>query len=321
MSYELDKYVTKIENVNDTLSKYGVAIIPSMLSEKECKKINNGMVKFFEHITSSWPTSFKINNKKTWRELFKLYPMHSMLYQHWKIGHSQHVWDVRQNPKVAVVFAKIWGCKIEDLLVSFDGASFHLPPEDTSRGWYNKTWLHTDQSPTRNDLECIQSLITSLDVNEGDATFCCLEGSNKYHKEFAKQFGITDKCDWYKLNEGEINFFKNKGCTMKKIKCPAGSMVLWDSRTIHCGVEALKRRSRGNFRSVVYVCMTPRALCSQKDLEKRKKAFEEMRMTTHWPHKPKLFPVNPRTYGGPLPEIEDIPKPSLNALGKKLVGY
>ncbi len=40
-----------------------------------------------------------------------------------------------QNPKVVDVFAKIWDCKHEELLVSFDASSFHLPPEDTNRGY------------------------------------------------------------------------------------------------------------------------------------------------------------------------------------------
>ena len=30
-------------------------------------------------------------------------------------------------------------------------------------------------------------------------------------------------------------------------------------------------------------------------IKKKQKAFNELRMTTHWPHKPKLFPVHPRT--------------------------
>lgn len=321
MSYKFEKYVTTLDKVNETLDNYGVAVLPSLLNEKECTKINNGMVNFFEHITSEWAKPFKINDKTTWKELFKLYPVHSMLYQHWKIGHSQHIWDVRQNLKVVEVFAKIWNCKNEDLLVSFDGASFHLPPEETNRGWFNKSWLHTDQSPTRNEKECIQGMITSLDVNEGDATFCFLEKSHLFHKEFSKRFNISEKGDWYKLNDHEISFFKDKSCEMVKIKCPAGSMILWDSRTIHCGVEALKRRANKNFRSVIYICMTPRNLCSKKDLEKRKKAFEELRMTTHWPHKPILFPIKPRTYGGELPIVKDIKKPILNELGRRLIGY
>ena len=29
-------------------------------------------------------------------------------------------------------------------------------------------------------------------------------------------------------------------------------------------------------------------------------------MTTHWPEKSNLFPVQPRTYGGPLPNVTEI---------------
>ena len=41
-----------------------------------------------------------------------------MLLQNWKIGHSQFVWDIRQNKKVAKVFSKIWNVPSKDLLVS-----------------------------------------------------------------------------------------------------------------------------------------------------------------------------------------------------------
>ena len=98
-------------------------------------------------------------------------------------------------------------------------------------------------------------------------------------------------------------------------------MVLWDSRTIHCGTEPIKGRNKRKFRNVVYVCMIPRSLSNEKDLKKKRKAFNELRMTTHWPHKPKLFPINPRTYGGPLPNIVNIPEPKLTKLGKRLAGF
>ena len=65
----------------------------------------------------------------------------------------------------------------------------------------------------------------------------------------------------------------------------------------------------------------PRQLATKKELEKRRKAFEEMRMTTHWPCKVKLFPKMPRTYGKELPTISSIEKPNLEEIGYKLVGY
>ena len=73
-----------------------------------------------------------------------------------------------------------------------------------------------------------------------------------------------------KLNEDEKRFYiEEKSCLHNRIKCPKGSLVLWDSRTIHCGSEALKTRTTPNFRNVVYVCYEPRARCSQKNLIKK----------------------------------------------------
>jgi len=149
---------------------------------------------FVEGITSNWETPINRKLKETWKLIYDLYPLHSMLFQYYHSAHAQISWDVRQNSKIIDIFAAFWTCKPEELLVSFDGFSFHLPPEITNRG-YNKgnTWYHTDQSYTRNDFECVQSWITGLDVNECDATLGFLEGSHNFHKFAAERFNITEK--------------------------------------------------------------------------------------------------------------------------------
>jgi hypothetical protein len=38
---------------------------------------------FFEHITQSWEVPLNRDNKDTWKEIYKLYPSHSMLMQYW----------------------------------------------------------------------------------------------------------------------------------------------------------------------------------------------------------------------------------------------
>lgn len=320
--YEYEKYITDAEHIMETIAEYGVAIVPDVLDDEECDNMISGMWDYFEHITQNWDNPINRNNDKTWKEFYKLFPLHSMLIQYWNIGHSQVAWDMRQNKKIVNIFAKIWNCRRRDLVVSFDGMSFNPPPETTKRGWNrNNLWYHTDQSYTRNKFECVQSWITANDVNEGDATLAFLEGSNKYHKTCAKKFKIQNKSDWYKLNETELEFYTNKGCEHKRIKCPKGSLVLWDSRTIHCGTEALQERDMPNFRTVIYLCYMPRELCDEKNIAKKQKAFNELRTTSHYPCKIKMFPKNPRTYGSPLPEITPIDHPIVNKLGRKLAGF
>ena len=320
--YEYEKYVTSKEKMRETLEEYGVAIIPNVLDEKECDNMLSGIWNYFEHITQEWETPINRNNEKSWRGFYELFPSHSMLVQHWNIGHSQACWDVRQNEKVLDIYSHFWNCSKEELLTSFDGLSFNIPPEVTKKGWNrNNCWLHSDQSFTENDFKCLQGWVTALDINEDDATLAFLEGSHNFHQHFAREFEITEKNNWYKLDDIEKEFYYNNECYYRKIKCPKGTLVLWDSRTIHCGVEANKGRANPNFRAIIYTCYMPRQVATKKELEKRKKAFEEMRMTSHWPCKVKLFPKMPRTYGKELPKITCIEKPKLEEIGYKLVGY
>lgn len=327
--YEDEKYFTTKENLKKTLETFGVAIIPNVINDEECLNMLNSTWDYFEHITKNWTKPIQRNNLESWKEIYKLYPLHSMLIQYWNVGHAQVSWNMRQNPKIVDIFSHFWKCLPEELLVSFDGLSFNLPPETTKRGWNKQnTWLHTDQSFINNSFRCIQSWITALDVNEGDATLAFMESSNKYHKDFNTHYKVNDeekykkyKDDWYKLNDEEEQFYLNKGCSYKKIKCPKGSMVFWDSRTIHCGAEAMKTRAKPNIRSIIYLCYMPRNQCSQVNLEKKKKAFNELRTTNHWASNPKLFAKNPRTYGGDMPDITIINKPILTELGTKLAGF
>jgi hypothetical protein len=321
----MDCYIAKPETLREVIIEYGVAIIPSVLDHEECESIVSGLWDYFEHITKEWPVSIKQEDRNTWKEIYKLLPLHSMLFQHFNSGHAQISWDVRQNLKIIEIFAHFWDVSPDELLVSFDGFSFNIPPEFTNRGWNRgNTWFHTDQSYSKTDFRCIQSWVTGLDVNEGDATLSFMEKSNVYHKEFREwkeSKGETiNKKDWYKLNRDEEQFYLAKGCTYQKITCPKGSLVFWDSRTIHCGSEAMRGREMPNFRAIIYLCYLPRSLFSKKNIEKRITAHSELRTTNHWGNK--LFSKNPSTYHNAiLPDIKQINPPTITEIGRRLIGY
>ena len=81
MSYEYEKYICDKNNLLETINKYGVAIIPKLLDEKECENIVSGFWDFFEYITQKWDKPVSRNNKETWEQIYNLYPKHSMLFQ------------------------------------------------------------------------------------------------------------------------------------------------------------------------------------------------------------------------------------------------
>jgi len=326
MNYEYEKYRTTASNLKATLEKYGVAIIPNVISDDQSKDMLSGIWDFFEHITKKWDKPIKRHSEDTWKEIYDLYPSHSMLFQQWNVGHAQVSWDLRQNEQIVDIFAKLWNCKMDELLVSFDGLSFSVPPEVTRKGWWTgKTWFHTDQSYLRNDFECVQSWITALDVNDGDATLTIMESSHLYRKEFVTKFNATGKSDWYMLDKDEEQFYLDKGCSYAKIKCPKGSMVFWDSRTIHCGAEPMSDRANVNFRAIVYLCYTPRVLACEDNIVLKRNAANNINSTSHWPHKVKIFPDKPKKKK-PIENPESklmtkISKPVLTSLGRRLAGY
>lgn len=318
--YDSKKYFCTNNTVKETLEIYGVAVIPSLLDEKECEHLASGMWDFLEQITQKFETPMKRNDPTTYKSFYLLYPLHSMLIQRWGVGQAQFQWDLRSNPKCIKVFENIWGTP--NIAVSFDAASFHLPPEKTGKGFLERVrqqWLHTDQSYTRNDFECAQSWMSAFDVNVGDATLTFLEGSHKFHRDFAQHYNVTDKKDWYKLTQEQIDFYTDKGCVQKSISCPKGSLVLWDSRTIHSGQEAMQARKEENIRFVAYLCYTPKDKIPLKVMEKRRNAVNNLRTTSHWPNKSKLFPVYPQTYGNPLPNVTPITPPILNDIAQQLI--
>lgn len=338
-SWYQKRYTTTPENLEKTLEKYGVAIIPNVLDEEEIEEMKDGMWTFLEEITSECPVPINRDDVETYHTFREMWNRHSMLIQLWGIGHSRMMWTLRENPKIIEIFAGLWEVDSEELLVSFDGASFHIPPElDTlskrGRGWLMKRkaqptgWLHTDQgwgkrgkTSLAKAFECIQSWVTAFDVRKGDATLKILEGSHSFHEEMGAEFNLTSSKDWHQITPEQHQFYLDRGCKEACITCPAGSMVFWDSRTIHSGQEPLKGRPKPNFRLVGYLCYTPRELATPAVLKRKIKAYEEGRTTNHWPHKPKLFPETPYTRGAEvLPFVKPCPA-EVGEVGQSLAGY
>jgi hypothetical protein len=320
MIYKL--YDCHIDDIKEQLDTCGVAVIPNLIDGYELLRMQEGVWDTIEKLTSYMDIPVDRNDPDTWDNWYSLLPSHDMLLQTFSVGHSQFIWDIRQNPKVSNVFSKIWSCEPNELISSFDAMSFHIPPEITGQGWYDDDdWYHVDAAYTRPEFECVQGFVTGFDINEGDATLTVLEGSHKYHQDIRTKFDITSDNDWFRLNEEQLDFYKENGCNRMNIKASAGSLVLWDSRTVHCGMKPLKTRKAPNFRLVAYMCMTPREWCSENVLQIRRNALTDLYMTSHCPHRPKLFPKVPNVDKDYIPYVPKIPRPNLTELGKKLSGF
>jgi len=297
------------------LKNEGWCVVPNVLTEEECNTTITKMWCWLE----SLGTNINKDNPETWKPPNWPPAIHGII-QHLRVGQEEFVWDVRTNPNVIDVFKKIWNT--DDLLVSFDGINI-IKPIEITKSRSTRSWFHTDQSNRKKGLKCVQGFVNLEKCTKNDACFTCLPKSNLYHQEMLEHFNIDTPKDWIKLsNEHMIWLQEGKGCEQLRVAVPKGGMVLWDSRTIHCNRPARKNRLTPVFRYGVYVCMTPRSWCNEKNLEKKKKAFNEIRMTTHWPHDIRLFPKNPQTYGAILPDYNVRQEtPELNEIGSKLAGF
>lgn len=316
-----------LNNIHSILSNYGVCIIKNVLDDNECNKIISGMCSDFNHLTSKMDKPFNINDISSWDTLKNLYATDGMLYQHWGLGQSQTVWDVRTNNKVINIFSKIYGTN--DLLVSFDGISFLLPPEITGNGFYNGDRWHFDQSLNKPNFECIQGWINSFDTDIGDATIAVMIYSHRLHSLYAqylkgKNIEIKNE-DWLRVDD--ISYFTSNGCIPYRVIAPKGSLVLWDSRTLHFGCKPLCGRPKVNYRMLIYLCYTPSNLITEANRKRKIGIFNkrgkqgEGRTTNHWAHRPVMFPENPYLRGAPLPVIKPLPSPIVNDNYKYLIGY
>lgn len=329
------------------LEDLGIAIIPGVFSAADCEAIRDMMFDTLGYLTQHFQDQDNDNydfkgetrivqgREETYATLRFLSPSHHMLLAHHGIGQARHIWFARMHPNVLDVYSHLYGEPPEDLVTSFDGCSVYLPRESEkqpNRGSRRgdtgmKLWMHTDQNfrERSEPMPIYQSWITSEEVNAGDGTLVVFPRSHRLHSTFGNLFQKTKiSKNYYKYDTAEEEEFwtKTHGMVPTGITCPAGSMVLWDSRTFHCGVPPLKGKE--SLRNVAYVCMVPRSWCSPGVLHRRIQLFERGATTAHSPHIPTANgPVN-KWGGNPVTElpIPSIPPPTdLPPIGLRLVGY
>jgi hypothetical protein len=269
------------------LQEKGYAVVENVVSEELCARVHAGIKQFLREAGVAVDSDdLRMSS----------YPNSRGIVQHLEGGQMQLIWDVRLSEGVQSVFADMYGTN--DLLSSTDGFCW-MPKHYVAT---NRSWLHVDQSHRKLGRRCIQAYVNVASSHDaGSGSLWVVPGSHKKHSEMAERESCAaNGRDWYKFSDDEL---AELGAEPVRVHGGVGSLVLWDSRTAHSNIGPLpdtppeQRRER----CVVYVCMQPRAWCTAANLRKKRKAFEEFRMTTHWPAtKVELFPKMWQTYGKPV---------------------
>ena len=182
------------------------------------------------------------------------------------------------------MWAHIWGT--DKLLSSTDGIAIGEPPE-LGRTHFDEPGTHTlhhDQGPHKKGLQAHQGAVYLEEALQDDWCFMVIEGSHKLHEEFFATHERNSHSEFRRLSDAEVQWYQDQGCVLKRLAVPKGGMVIWDSRTIHAGAPPKSDRANpGRWRYVVFVSMAPAIWASPEDMAQKRKSYNELRITRHWP--------------------------------------
>ena len=292
--YERERFLVRdAHDAMQKLMRYGVAVVPDVLSCERAEASYSGLMDALESVFPA----FKRDERASWRQLRDNGAKHAMLLQTHGLGWCQAAVDLRQDPTIAQLFTDLWNARARlaeshtekreekldpmDMLSSGDGITVYLNV-DGERGGFHRAgheWLHWDRAPSDTKWS-VQGFVNLLPTSEHGAAFQALVKSHRHQQEFAARFKAGKRFNLLR-NQAEADFFvKEKGCAHVCIAAAAGDLVLWDSRTIHCG-RAATREARLLRRAVVYVSMQPKRLSTPRDIELKRRAHAQLRSTTH----------------------------------------
>ena len=139
------------------LNNQGYTVVPNVLSPSESDHIID---KAWEWL-AAFGTGIQRNDPSTWTN--DRWPENfNGIIQRYRIGHAPFIWQARTNPNVIGVFAEIWGTN--ELLTSFDAMCILRPAEMVNGLEYSPSWFHTDQSPKKHGLHCMQGVLNLEEV-------------------------------------------------------------------------------------------------------------------------------------------------------------
>ena len=348
--YAVEYADNDIDRIMSNIRQNGFCIVDNVLTIEECEELMLKFKDYIREVSVGLNPSIEPNDPTTWSSFKHLYPSNGMMLKHFKVCDSDVLWSVRQNVKVASLWSKLHSTVPNDLLVSFDGGSWHPAPEhdplrkrapsvlkfqyhiDDNVIYDNKSVRDFDpRSPDdcmNSFKSTVQGIVLIEDIDEGDSTLDCLKGAHRHHYELCQRF-INDfkypKKDWQKLSDEMVGFYLNKAEVERvRLMAKRGSIFLFVSQLPHNVCQPVFPRNNPKDRMVAYVCYYPRDKASEKQLKKKREAFEDGCGTSHHPIKVIRNGKYPNTWGKGVHESLQnvtITKPTITSFGKRLSGF
>uniref|UniRef100_A0A7S4IBL5 Phytanoyl-CoA dioxygenase n=1 Tax=Vannella robusta TaxID=1487602 RepID=A0A7S4IBL5_9EUKA len=222
----------------------------------------------------------------------------------------QQCWLNRQNTQIINAFQLL--LDTEEIVCSRDRYGFMRPTtlsiselkeKDFST---TKNWLHWDQNGWSNSgFQSVQGVLTLTPHTESSGGFHCVPGFTHEFREYFDSHAQDEHPNGY---DGLVEVLPGDCIRerVRKITCPAGSMIIWDSRLPHGNYP----NESDGFRAVQYI--TYHAYEPDSALMRKENLEREARNAY-------------RTYGDEWDEKlppKDLQLPHLlSSIGRKVVGF
>ncbi|KAL4863081.1 hypothetical protein BDV12DRAFT_202409 [Aspergillus spectabilis] len=150
------------------------------------------------------PKEKALEDRSTWTKEHLPQSFKSM-YINYCAAHEEFMWDARNEPGVISPLEPLWGTK--ELLVSFDTFNISLSNPNAAP---SPPWPHTDQSPYRKGLSCVQGILSLSPAGPKDGRLLLMIGCytlfEKYFETFSPRERKTQSnhYDLYRFQPDEI---------------------------------------------------------------------------------------------------------------------
>ena len=287
MSEAGDRLEEFVSDVQESMRVHGYCVVSGVLEELICTAyvthLNNAFSSIYdqrtgESLNMDFDRPLSLHGAGKWPP----FKAKGMLNVH-STGSLKVMDMLRRDPRVRRVFEALHGTE-SPLIPSRDRVGAMAPDAD------GKSWNHVDADP-RGSLSRPAEFQSMLILKQGDVRdqgFVCYPGS---HKHFFRHARVDPNINSHKQGK---DFYQvpdvalaAPGCARVLVRPPAGSVLLWDSRLIHCNSTGQKSPSRvGVGRIVAYLNFTPASKVSKEAWRKLRKAILKQKTTGHSVIKP-----------------------------------
>jgi hypothetical protein len=238
------------DQLHQVLDEFGVCVVTGILDPQQCKHMESMWQEDLLTLVNSMGTgpetqarikSIAQDGVRQWPSCWNAFLGSKGVASQRGMPHGNFAWTARLNERVRQVYATMLDVDPENMSTGLDCPFWSAA--DSEPAVCNRQWLHVDQNLHRGRTgQCLQGV---LYVWPADSQTSCTVVWPSSHKDvyqrimrdaaskLAKHGGHTQQINGLQDVAARDELLQQGALQAKRMPCPAGSLLLWDSRTVH----------------------------------------------------------------------------------------